>query len=143
MREIKFRAWDKDERKMYFEAQNTYDYIEGEPTYIPASNFGELLTDSSFVVMQYTGLKDKNGTEIYEGDIIRDKFLFSMAFSTNYYERENVYEVTMPDIYMCWDESQFSSFDDLKEHFAQGDKKLGIEVIGNIYQNPELLDGQE
>ena len=54
MREIKFRAWDKDLLKMY-----------SKWTVIPDD-------DRSHILMQYTGLKDKNGVEIYEGDILKN-----------------------------------------------------------------------
>jgi len=55
MREIKFRAWDKDLHKMY----NKWTVIPDD--------------DRSHILMQYTGLKDKNGKEIYEGDIVKHK----------------------------------------------------------------------
>src|SRR3954462_12149155 len=63
MREIKFRVWNKDKR-------------EWERHAIGMSTSGELITNHNedFELVQYTGLKDKDGREIYEGDIVRFKF---------------------------------------------------------------------
>lgn len=69
---FRFRAWNKEEKRMYYDAQNTYDYMEGKPV-IFATSFGCLLTnDEEWEVEQCTGLKDNCGNLIYEGDIIGD-----------------------------------------------------------------------
>lgn len=69
MRPIKFRAWSIAENKMLYDVQDVYDW-NTEP-YI-ANSFGDvLLATDEFIVEQFTGLIDKNGKEIYEGDIVR------------------------------------------------------------------------
>lgn len=71
MRKIKFRAWDKNTKEMYKIGQITlergsWDYEPDKREYIGMS----IPYQPSLTVMQYTGLKDKNGQEIYEGDVV-------------------------------------------------------------------------
>ena len=69
-------------------------------------------------VGQYTGLKDKNGKEIYEGDILH---LWGGEYCQGYYEFNQIFTVK-----------------DLSDSFYLGECE-NIEVLGNIYENPELL----
>ena len=120
MREIKFRVWDKYDNEMKYDAQDTYDYIVNN---IMEDCFGDVLKSERYEIMQYTGLKDKNGKEIYEGDIWRyEEIVGSVVF----------------------DKGAFSLHTDLGKG-AVGCLDIGIfrnacEVIGNIYENPDLLE---
>jgi hypothetical protein len=113
MREIKFRAWDKDKNKM-----TEWDILKDRYGYF---------NSNSFIVMQYTGLKDKNGKEIYEGDI-----LYIDWKDSRYSPHINKYPVAWNTKNACWDLHEGGS--------PQNDAKKYMEVVGNIYQNPELLE---
>lgn len=112
MREIKFRAWDKDNEEMiYFYLFDTdRDYhIEAE------------MSLEEMPIMQYTGRNDKNGKEIYGGDILR--YSIDGHIQATPYVIEDVIdwceEMYDPDSYCRWDD-------------------LG-EIIGNKFENPELM----
>ena len=140
-REIRFRAWDKKDKKMYDEWADEFDYNHGTAVG-PANDGGylaieELLsTDEEneperYVLMQYTGLKDKNGVEIYEGDIVD-------ITSTN--TSGSILPSKYKVIYGC------GSFDISRESYGEtisyriGEIPNGNnEILGNIYENPELL----
>lgn len=125
MRELKFRAWDKHEKRLIgsSEFDGLYSYAES-----PELNFW--LNNPNTVVMQYTGLLDRHGKEIYEGDLVRRN------------ERAKEYKEK-------WlDEVQEVYWNDEKALFAlKGKENWGLiwqmEVIGNIYENPNLLNKLE
>ena len=121
-REIKFRAWVKKEKEMTkVLALETRDYATLNVLY----NDNSKCTLGMFAVeiMQYTGLKDKNGKEIYEGDIV----------ILNDAEEEN----------RCVVKYKYGSYilidGDLREDLSNVEAKF-LEVIGNIYENKNLLE---
>ena len=123
MREIKFRAYDYDNKRFEYDVQYNYDYELG-------SSFLDILEDDHFVVEQYTGIKDMNDAEIYEGDIIK---FHVVMLSPN----DKVGYVTY---YPEYGYSIMLSRGSLlrQEYWASGDKHT-IEVIGNIHEDEELL----
>jgi uncharacterized phage protein (TIGR01671 family) len=133
-REIKFRAWDFRHKKMFgVDAlyQNQVDYIDDKLTEFSAFKpcYGYLSRDE-VVVMQFTGLKDKNGKEIYEGDIIlshKEYNSYSGLNSTIY--AGNKYQIKNNGWRFYLEPSSLYRVD-MEE----------IEVIGNIYENPELIN---
>ena len=110
-RKIKFRAWDSKDKKMF-------DPIHDVVT------FAFNLKCEWIEIMQFTGLKDKNGKEIYEGDIISPVMMCGtitsgtvIFHSGSFMAKQIGAEWLMDDLY----------------------RYDYIEVIGNIYENPELL----
>ena len=123
MREIKFRAWDKKEKKMYHDAQNTYDFMINNGGCFEES-FKDVLYYDNYVVMQYTNNKDITGKEIYEGDIVETTRALNHIIGV----------VTM--IKGCWYiQDGEDSYYRLIPRFGKAENK----VIGNIYVNKELL----
>ena len=129
MREIRFKAWDK---------------VNGEM--IPWNRLlnGHNLRNvfmrpemCGLILMQYTGLKDKNGVEIYEGDIVKVisgygwEDVSDVVFGLADKRYGNYPAFCIPGV-----ETELNSF---SEVFDTGDYE--IEVIGNVYQNNDLLEG--
>jgi len=116
MREIKFRAWDK--RCGIMTTLREWDFAHGECLIKHMGESDDCPNESDLEIMQYTGLKDKNGKEIYEGDIVNwhiEKELLVVAWSITCFVMENI------------------------EGYAYGFNNGNFkEVIGNIYENPEL-----
>lgn len=113
MREIRFRIWDKNNfiNKMIYSKVEWFDDMLA----FRFDNFDSDVED--LVVMQYTGLKDKNEVEIYEGDIHKDAehMLWEVIFDKGMYKLENIH---IPGRrFICED----------------------VVIIGNIFENPELL----
>ena len=127
MREIKFRAWVKD-RKAIFEVISI-DYVSKKVTYI-VERTGHLLNIrhdkfNDVELMQYTGIKDKDNKEIYEGDILFESFgerYYKVVFENGSFRAE-----------FKGDFEEYSF--DLIDVVAQG-----CEIVGNIYENPELTE---
>jgi uncharacterized phage protein (TIGR01671 family) len=151
MRDIKFRAWHNELKIMLYppdildsmpycrphtekEFTDRYSYVVKKRLLVPMMTWegswfqgGE---KQDAVLLQYTGIKDENGKEIYEGDIVRydtedgikrSKVEFQMSDEEDHHISGLVF------IYIC---NEYSTLDS---------ETCDIEVIGNIYENPELL----
>jgi len=118
MREIKFRAWDESESEMAL-GESLTSLLSKEP--LTRTQIDDL------ILMQYTGLKDKNGIEIYEGDVA--------IWYVNDVQR-------IGEIYYTG--QAFDMKNDVTGYgFIGWDALRGeIEVIGNIHENPELLEAK-
>jgi len=109
-RTIKFRAWDKKNKAWVFS-----DHLPG------LAWFFDLIEKGDYELMQFIGLKDKNGKEIYEGDIIQCEQL--------------ILTVEWSDFYAC-----FAFMQDNRKSIDVGNASM-YEIIGNIYENENLLEG--
>ena len=138
MRPIEFRAWDKDTETMFIP-----EYISGDGKVyedIGVSFQQELSERKNVILLQFTGLKDRSGREIYEGDIVD---YFEEVGAEKGEEKETVAEVKFGDGGFFID--GYRMFKDVKGYMANfiGPKWDKVKVIGNIYQNPELLEDQK
>lgn len=121
----KFRAWDEDHKYMEYTDKNLVVCFSDEGAEVTDhTTFSHSCTSmQNYELMQSTGLKDKNGTEIYEGDIIKNSY-------------DEIYTVKWFDAAFLLEEKYNGGFD-YHELYLEDNKK----VIGNIYENPELLEG--
>ena len=119
MREIKFRVWSNP-NKRYVQDEDDY-YVRSDGQFVEISlgdMFNELNTDR-FIFEQYTGIKDKNSKEIYEGDIVKNQFgKFAVV-------EFHIGQFIVTDKKGWWNS--------LNNH-------MPCTIIGNIHQNPELLN---
>ena len=131
MREIKFDVilWDGHDPETI--EHYTFEDALGEG-FVEFKNGTLVPADCTVIVRQYTGLKDKNGKEIYEGDLLLNKNC------NNYYVRPVT--VMFEDGSFCFNDSGCPTCDEFLGNLLLN---TDFEVIGNIYENPELLEGKE
>ena len=152
MREIKFRAWDEKNKKMWLEediiADNVNEYfmtlngllVIKEPNLPPK--------DSGYILLQYTSLKDKNGKEIYEGDILQKsfgyfdvKFNFIVTFGNySYHDHDDGHDYG----YGWYLQQNGEDYQHGLYVVIINNKtwNLEYEVVGNIFENKELLNAK-
>src|SRR5699024_2060134 len=138
MREIKYRAWDKNNRVMVYSNDNPKDefafIVENEGLQFYYIDTDRHLMDTYSIIMQFTGLTDKNCKEIYEGDILStdlDRPYLIVEF------RNGVF------MFQCHDNGK-DYYDFMATTGENSNFTKYHEVIGNIYENRKLLgrDGE-
>ena len=131
MRNIKFRAWDTENKEMLKVQELDFeDTFYGGRLSIRVDKYNDYFDMEDMILMQYTGLNDKNGKEIYEGDIVKavfaDEEKLEMKGIVIYVEAAACYMVIANN----GDEWELGYLDE-------------IEKIGNKWDNPELLEEGE
>lgn len=130
MRDIKFRCWDKENKEMLDVEYLHWDDCTGEFS-IRTTMYSDYFDTEDMILMQYAGVKDKNEKEIYEGDIVHipdDYEEYGFASGENY-------SIDFKD-------GRFRLKPKYKPNATGYDLEFTeeLEVIGNIYENPELLE---
>jgi len=120
MRTIKFKAWSKNREQMFDVVK--ISFISGAVWFNNSAYIGNL-GERDIVLLQFTGLLDKNGKEIFEGDIVHDHHILSAGKVCEVY-----YEA--PSFYV-----KGSGGDWIMNRY----NPQGYEVIGNVYENSSLL----
>ena len=152
-REIKFRAWDKKQKKMLYGVSIGTIKVWDENAPLISHEFSY---SEDCIFEQYTDLTDKNGKEIYEGDIVNLEY-YEKPFGKKRWNKtyphkggKDINIVDFEDGYFKFytgdkdghgSELSFSDYGEWST--ADGAYKYVAEVIGNIHENPELLEGEK
>lgn len=140
MKEIKFRVWDRDDKKMYEVLSYSPKTFGLDKPHVGVRDIGSNDSEikyisTNFNLIQYTGVKDKNGREIYEGDIVKSTFSSIDGISIVYSDMKHSpfnrtpstpFSVNLYPSGECCIWRYVESYD--------------VKIIGNIYENPELVE---
>lgn len=145
MREIKFRVWDHNTDTMMI--PDNLEFYDGEIGWIDAGREADpKLSDDGypgqFEIMQYTGIHDKNGQEVYEGDIVSFGSVWNNGANEDIDEELHIGVVEYDPHCAVYN----VNCEESGEHrflFMEVVNYDGFGVIGNIFENPELLEGKQ
>ncbi len=138
MRPIKFRAWDQLHKKMRYEGR----FVQGGISELQLGQLATAEVGMGYILMQFTGLHDKDGTEIWEGDVVK----LSMGAGTGYEGNHPWQHVVVGTVAECRGrfiiDDQPSNTQPLYNRGQLKDLYLYVDcaqVLGSIYEHPELV----
>ena len=134
MREIKFRAWDIFSKR-WVTHDEWLNIIPCKATMIGLPSIFEMGSDD-YIMEQFTGLKDKNGKEIYEGDVVKTQYEDLMGIIR---EVTGVVEIRPLQVILDFPNDGIT----VPMKAFDNDDSDDFKVIGNIHENPELLEGED
>ena len=141
MREIKFRAWDLKTKTMH--TVENINFCGRETVTVQYNPIKKISLDSVYL-MQYIGVQDKNGVEIYEGDVIHwDPVRPVESYTPTYAKTKR-----LDDYIIQWNAARCEFWAEPGElghaymNISQSDLSMNWKVIGNIYENPELVNNE-
>ena len=141
---LKCRIWDNDKKIMYYpkDLHNYFDIVissdeKGNQHILLHCNYNQYIPPINFILEQFTGLTDKNGKEIYEGDIMSDDSgdKYILRFGLQNIDDNEEYD----DNIVCGFYLEYIGKKRLKKYYHLG-FLTQLEVIGNKYDNSELLE---
>jgi uncharacterized phage protein (TIGR01671 family) len=135
MREIKFRAWHKTEKKMYRVLSLVFGQREQTATLVRHEGPYVTCHLDEIELMQYIGFMDKNGKEVYEGDILQEIFMDKPL-------EWPLWQVVFKDAAFVIYALEPANEEDPFLIFLDDGKLAELTVFGNIYENPELMKDQ-
>lgn len=140
-REIKFRVWNNKTKKWQHGGPHCRPDLDGVNLFGETIMFGYLLHGVSIndynecIPLQYTGLKDKNGKEIFEGDIVRTSLIPLHLWQVKFGQHivsvgDTPHQSTAFGFY----------FQSANGKYTEALNKVVVDIIGNIFENPELIE---